>query len=190
MKREFLTELLPDADSAVIDKIMAEQAKDAEAQENTIASLTTERDGLKDQLAAANNEIKSYKDMDIDGIKAKASEWETKYNTDTEALKNQLAEAQYGFAVKDSVSGMNFTSASAKKAFIADLTAKKLPLQEGKLLGLEDFVKSYKESDPGAFASEEDGKMPVFSRGTSGGSSTNADASLRAAFGLPAEKSN
>ena len=63
-------------------------------------------------------------------------------------------------------------------------------MQEGKLLGLGDFVKSYKESDPGAFASEEDGKMPVFSRGTSGGTGTNADASLRAAFGLPAEKSN
>ena len=106
MKKEFLTELLPDTDAAVIDQIMAEYEKSVEAQKNAVASLTTERDGLKAQLAEAGNEIKSYKDMDIEGIKKKAAEWETKYNTDTEALKTQLSEAQYGFAVKDSVSAM------------------------------------------------------------------------------------
>ena len=189
MKKEFLTGLLPDADAAVIDQIMAEYEKSVEAQKNAVASLTTERDGLKAQLAEAGNEIKSYKDMDIEGIKKKAAEWETKYNTDTEALKTQLSEAQYGFAVKDSVSAMRFTSASAKKAFVADLTAKKLPLQEGKLLGLDDFVKEYKESDPGAFAPDEEDKTPVFSRGTSGGGAPGASAAIRAAFGLP-EKSN
>ena len=106
MKKEFLTGLLPDTDAAVIDQIMAEYEKSVEAQKIAVASLTTERDGLKAQLAEAGNEIKSYKDMDIEGIKKKAAEWETKYNTDTEALKTQLSEAQYGFAVKDSVSAM------------------------------------------------------------------------------------
>ena len=49
---------------------------------------------------------------------------------------------------------MKFSSESAKKAFLSDLKAKKLPLQEGKLLGFDDYLKSYKESDPGAFAPE------------------------------------
>ena len=34
------------------------------------------------------------------------------------------------------------------KNLLPDLTAKKLPLQEGKLLGLDDYVKGYRESDP------------------------------------------
>lgn len=105
------------------------------------SSLETERDGLKTQLETAAGEIKSYKDLDVDGIKQKAADWETKYNTDTQNLKEQLEAANYGFAVQQAVSGVKFTSESAKKAFIADLTAKKLPLQEGKLLGLEDFRK-------------------------------------------------
>lgn len=190
MKREFLESLdlgegvkLP---KSAIDAIMAENGRDIEAKNNTITTLTTERDGLQTQLNAANATIQSYKDMDIDGIKAKAGEWETKYNTDTQVLKDQLAATEYGFAVKEAVAGLKFSSESAKKAFVADLTAKKLPLQEGKLLGLEDFAKTYKESDPDAFLPENDEKTPVVTRGGGGGGPTlGADAALRAAFGLP-----
>lgn len=61
--------------------------------------------------------------------------------------------AQY--AAGNAASGLKFTSESAKKAFLADLAAKKLPLQEdGTLLGLEDFVKAYQKADPGAFAKD------------------------------------
>lgn len=165
MKREFLTTLLPNIGKEVIDQILAESEKELEAGKNQVEALTTERDGLKTQLDAANGEIKSYKEMDIDGIKAKSAEWESKYNADTQKLKDDLAAAQYGYSVKDAVSAMRFSSESAKKAFVADLTAKKLPLQDGKLLGLEDYVKSYRDSDPDAFAPE-DGKMPTFVRGS------------------------
>ncbi|MDD2956440.1 MAG: phage scaffolding protein [Oscillospiraceae bacterium] len=190
MKREFLEGLdLGEGvklSKAAIDAIMAENGKDIEAKNNTITTLTTERDGLKTQLETANTTIKSYKDMDVEGIKAKADEWETKYNTDTQALKDQLDAANYGFAINGAVAGLKFSSESAKKAFVADLTAKKLPLQEGKLLGMDDFVKSYQNSDPNAFLPEGDDKTPVATKGgTGGGTQIAADAALRAAFGLP-----
>lgn len=192
MKRDFLENLdlgngakLP---KAAIDAIMAENGKDVEAKNNQISTLTTERDGLKTKLGEANAAIQSYKDMDIDGIKAKVGEWETKYNADTQALKDQLDAANYGFAVKNAVSGYKFSSEAARKAFLADLTAKKLPLQDGKLLGLDDFAKSYRETDPAAFAPEGVGKMPIATRGTGGsGAGLGSDAALRAAFGLPTE---
>jgi hypothetical protein len=186
MKREFIKELVPDISKEALDAIMAENGKDVEAQKATVTSLTTERDGLKTQLEAANAEIKSYKDLDVEGVKAKSAEWEQKYNTDTAALKTQLDDANYGFAVTGAVAGLKFSSESAKKAFVSDLTAKKLPLQEGKLLGLDDFTKTYKEADPNAFAAEGDGKTPVITKGgTGGGGSVTSDAALRAAFGLP-----
>lgn len=164
MKREFLANLdlgegahLSDT---AIDAIMAEHGRDITANQNTIQTLTTERDGLKTQLNEADKTIKSYTDMDIDGIKKSAAGWETKYNTDTKALKDQLDAANYGFGVERAVSGLKFTSEGAKKSFMADLKAKKLQLQDGKLLGLDDFVKTYKESDPGAFVKENDDHDP------------------------------
>ena len=195
MKREFLEGLdlgegvkLP---KAAIDAIMAENGRDIEAKNNIITTLTTERDGLKTQLDTANDTIKSYKDVDVEGIKIKVSEWETKYNEDTQALKDQLDAANYGFAVKGAVAGLKFTSESAKKAFVMDLTAKKLPLQDGRLLGMDDFVKAYQTSDPSAFLPESDDKTPVVTRGGAGGGpAMGADAAMRAAFGLPDNSKN
>ena len=168
MKRDFLENLdlgegvkLP---KEAIEAIMAEHGKTVQAKENAITTLTTERDGLQTQLTEANTTIQSYKDVDVDGIKAKVGEWETKYNTDTQALKDQLAATEYGFAVREATAGISFSSESAKKAFLADLTDKNLPLQEGKLLGLEDFTNAYKEADPGAFVSEQ--TPPPFAAGT------------------------
>ena len=129
--------------------------------------------------------------VDVEGIKTKVSEWETKYNEDTQALKDQLDAANYGFAVKGAVAGLKFTSESAKKAFVMDLTAKKLPLQDGRLLGMDDFVKAYQTSDPSAFLPESDDKTPVVTRGGAGGGpAMGADAAMRAAFGLPDNSKN
>ena len=188
MKRDYLKNL--DIGGGVhlsdelIDQIMAEDGKAKNELQNTITTLTTERDGLKAQLSDANAAIQSYKDMNIEGIKQSAADWETKYNTDTQALKDQLEGVKYGYAVDNAVSGIKFTSESAKKAFVSDLTAKGLKLQDGKLLGLDDFTKTYKESDPGAFASDD--PTPTITVG--GGQKTQtgpvSDAALRAAFGL------
>ncbi len=188
MKRDYLKNLdigggahLSDE---LIEQIMAEDGKAKAEMQNTITTLTTERDGLKTQLSDANTAIQSYKDMDIEGIKQAAADWETKYNTDTQALKDQLEGVKYSHAVETAVSGIKFTSASAKKAFVSDLTAKGLTLQDGKLLGLDDFTKGYKDSDPGAFAPDE--PTPTITVG--GGQKTQIgstfDAELRKAFGL------
>lgn len=117
-------------------------------------AMQTERDTFRTQLETANTTIQSYKDMDIDGIKQSAKDWETKYNADTQMLRDKLADMEYGHTVEAAVAGLKFTSTAAKKAFVADLTAKKLTVQDGKLLGLDDFVNAYKQSDPSAFASE------------------------------------
>lgn len=192
MKREFLENLdLGDGvklSKEAVEAIMAEHGKTKTGLENQITTLTTERDGLKGQLEEANSAIQSYKEMDVEGIKQKAGEWEEKYNTDTQTLKKQLEAAHYGFAVKEAVAGIKFSSESARRAFIADLQEKKLPLQEGKLLGLEDFTKSYQETDPGAFVPENDDKTPVAVRGTGAGLGSDPTAALRAAMGLPTEK--
>lgn len=190
MKREFLKGLdlgngthLPDE---TVETIMTEYGKTEANLQNTITALTTERDGLQTQLTDANAAIQSYKDMDIDGIKQSAANWETKYNTDTQALRDQLDATKYGYAVEQAITGMKFTSDSAKKAFTADLTAKKLPIQDGKLLGLEDFTKSYKETDPGAFAPET--TPPSFTTGGGTKSQLGGISALRSAFGLPTKK--
>ena len=143
----------------------------------------TEITGLKEQLKNANAEIQSYKDMDIDSIKKSVSDWETKYNKDTQELQDKLVKKDYEYIVKEKVSGLKFTSESAKKSFMADLMEKNLKLENDTILGFDDFVKNYKETDPNAFESEQ--KQPQFSNGNNSGKVdlSNTDA-LRKAMGL------
>ena len=188
MKREDIKNLLPDISKENLDAIMDLHSADVGAHKQNVTALTTERDQLKTQLEEANKQIQSYKDMDIEAVKKSAADWEAKHAADTKALQDKLDAANYGFGVERAVAGLKFSSTAAKNQFVSDLTAKKLPLQEGKLLGLEDYVKSYRESDPGAFVPENDEKTPVAVKGGSGGTGLDTDAALRAAFGLPNEK--
>lgn len=134
-------------------------------------TATTERDDLKTQLSNANTEIQSYKEMDVEGIKQKINDWETKYETDTKALQKKLAQKDYDHTIEKMVEGLKFSSTSAKKTFTNDLIAKELKIENNNLLGFDDFVKEYKESDPGAFVPEEDPetkKKPSFGSPTPG----------------------
>lgn len=186
MEAKFIKDLLPDIAEDTLQAILTENQKDVSEIERARAALETERNGLKEQLTTANTEIQSYKDMDIDGIKQKATDWETKYNTDTQALQQQLQEQAYGYAVDKAIGGVKFSSTAAKKAFTADLKAKALKLEDGKLLGLDDYVKAYKEMDPDAFAAEED--APHIVSRTRGGGGGGFSAALRAAMGLENKK--
>lgn len=68
-------------------------------------------------------------------------------------LTAQVSALKADYAAENAAAGLKFSSASAKKAFLAELKGKGLALQDdGKLLGFEDFVKKYKTSDPDAFA--------------------------------------
>lgn len=183
MERKFLEGL--GLEKAAVDTILNQYSADIGRHKKTAEAAQTERDALKEQLGEADRTIKGFEKLDVDGIKTKAAEWETKYLTDTQALKDQLAAKEYEYSVNGAVAGLKFTSESARKAFVADLTGKKLPVQEGKLLGLEDFVKTYKESDPRAFAKDDGEPAPHVVSKTSGGNTGGAGAVLRAAFGLP-----
>ena len=125
-----------------VQKVFAMNGADIERKNQTIATLTAERDTARTQLGEANKKLEGY-DPD----------WKTKSENAARQARQQVEALQSDFAAQSAVSGLKFSSESAKKAFLADLKAKKLTLQEGKLLGFGDFLADYRKTDPGAFAS-------------------------------------
>lgn len=113
--------------------------------------------GIRQQLTDANAEIQSYKDMDIEGIKTKAAEWENKYTTETQALNNRLAEQAREHAEDMFMAGYKFTSKAARNGVLGELRAKKFQLDNGTLLGGKEFMDSLmaNEEYKGAFVVEE-----------------------------------
>lgn len=171
MKREEIREKIPDITDEQLEWLMAETGRSIQS----LAAVTAERDGLARQLDAANAKLEGYE-----------PDWKTQVEAARQATAAQIAEMESGYAAERAVSGLKFSSESAKKAFLADLTAKKLPLQDGKLLGFEEFAERYKEADPGAFIPE--GGVPRVTAGTTGAPAgltgkDAANAAFRAMFG-------
>lgn len=154
LKVEGLENGLP---KSVIDEIMAEYGQDFKQKDEQIETLTTEKEGIKKQLEEANNQIQSFKDVNVEDLNNQIKEWENKYNQDTENLKNELSKKDYDYKLKDLTNGLKFSSNGAKRAFLEDLKEKGLEFnEEGVLVGFDDFKKSYEETDPDAFYQEEE----------------------------------
>lgn len=159
-----------------VQKVFAMNGTELNDLKQQVATLTAERDTARTNLGEANRKLEGYD-----------PEWKTKADQARQQAEQQVAEMKAGYAATSAASSLKFTSDSAKKAFMADLKAKKLPLQDdGTLLGFDDYVASYKKTDPGAFAPE--GGLPRVSgsaTGTPAGPTTNeqANAAIRAVFG-------
>lgn len=141
----------------------------------------TELDGVKQQLSDANTTIQSYKDMDIDGIKQSAKDWETKYTQETQKLTAQLAAQERTHALDMFMGGYKFSSKPAENGVRAEFEKKNFTLEDGKFLGGDEFMKSLMENDDykGAFVIEDDSNpaddsheeeegKPFFARGVGG----------------------
>lgn len=142
MKREEVKGILPDITDEQLTKTMDLHGADIERQKQAIATLTTERDAAKNQLDEANKKLEGY-DPD----------WKNKVAEAESKAQAQVAALQSDFAAQSAVSGVRFSCESARKAFLAELKAKNLTLQDGKLLGFDDFLADYKKTDPNAFVS-------------------------------------
>lgn len=176
MKREDVKAIIPGITEEQLQQLMDLHSDDIGTHKQSIDTLKAERDAARTQLADANKKLEGYD-----------PEWKTKADQARQQAEQQVAEMKAGYAATSAASSLKFTSDSAKKAFLADLNAKKLPLQDdGTLLGFDDYVASYKKTDPGAFAPE--GGLPRMAAGTSGQPASptaheQANAALRAAFG-------
>lgn len=91
MKREFITNLLPEIPKEVLDQIMSENGKDVEAAKKPFADY----DAIKGQLVEANKTIEDFKGKDIEGVQKAAEEWKAKYEQSEKDHATKLADMEF-----------------------------------------------------------------------------------------------
>lgn len=176
MTRDFLKNL--GIEDAKIDKILDDNMQDigkekrkTDAAEAKLATANTSLADVQGKLTAVNKEIETMKaaNGDIAAVQQQLSDLQSKYDTDTAALKGQIADRDYSDAIGKAISGkgLKFSSKAAERAFTDALKAKKLELKDGELSGLDDFIKAQKEADPEAFVPDK--PAPSFGGPVGGG---------------------
>lgn len=114
----------------------------------------------KSRADAAEEKLASFEGLDPDKVKEEIKNYKEEIEQAKKEYKEQLEKRDYNDLVEKAVGNLKFSSASAKKAFLAELTNDPLKVKNGTLIGFDDFVKGYKETDPEAFAAD-DGKAPA-----------------------------
>ena len=141
---EVSKEIMKDYGTAISN----EQTKTSKAQENL--------NNLQKQLDDANNEIKSYKDMDIDSIKQSAADWEDKYNKLIQEQKDAKEKSIRDERVNEFFKDTKFSSEMAKKGIIAEFDKKDFKYDEESksFQGATEWLNNLKEQDKGSFLSD------------------------------------
>lgn len=130
---------------------------DIQAKESTIGELkdtikTREKDikDIKKQLNDASTDSEK-----LGNLQTQLDDLQTKYTNDTKAFEERLSKQAYEFAAKEFASTQKFTSKAAKREFINALIAEGLKMDGDKILGANDFVKTYKADNEDSFVKEE-----------------------------------
>lgn len=158
---EILKELeieVPEGKEKSLTKKVSENYKTVSEHDKRVKKLEEERDQFKEQYKTAKETLDGFEGKDIEAITKERDEWKEKAKKAETEYKEKIASRDYSDAVSKAVEGLKFSSNAAKKAFVSELEADPLKMKDGKLLGFDDYVKAYQESDASAFVSEEDEK--------------------------------
>lgn len=114
---------------------------------------------LQEKLKSSNSDSEV-----VEKLTKELDEMKEKYKKANEEHEKALSERAYEFSIRELANSLSFSSNAAKKSFVNEAISKKLSMDGDKILGFDDFVKEFKESDPNALreAPGEDKKKAVF----------------------------
>ena len=117
---------------------------------DTITTRNADLDALKTQLNDAGSDAGKLEELNSNFEALKA-----KYEADTAALQTKLTAQAYEFAVRDFAGKQKFSSAAARRDFERSMISKNLPMEEGAIMGADDYMKAYAKQNADAFVKPE-----------------------------------
>ena len=136
---------------------------DLKAKDTQLESITGQVDNLNQTVATRDEDLRNLqKQLEEAGQDAsKLSELNTQFNAlqqqyenDVKAYQDKMQKQAYEFAVKEFAGTKQFSSNAAKREFISTMTARNLQMEDGKILGRDDFFEKYAEENPDALKVE------------------------------------
>lgn len=187
---DFLKELFGDA-ALTFEQLQAKVAEkglkladlstgnyvDKKKYDDAVETRDTQITELKGQITTRDKDLSALKKQvesgDADSqtklteLTEKLTKLQGDYDTAKKDYETKLTKQAYEFAVKEYAGGLKFTSEAAKRDFEGQLLAKGLKLEDQKIIGADDFMKTYKEANAKAFEEEKSepdnkGSLPTF----------------------------
>ena len=132
---------------------------DLKAKDTEIEAKVAEITGRDEQIKALNDTIGT-RDTDLANLQKQLEEagqdatklaelntqmtaMKTKYDDDVKSYQAKLDAQAYEFAVKEFAQTKNFSSQAARRDFVKSMIERGLQMEDGKILGRDDFADKY-----------------------------------------------
>lgn len=168
MKREDIARIFEGATDAQINEILNINSADIGSAKNgtaqQISSLTQQVTDLQAQMAQRDTDMQSLQEQltaaqtdagKLSEAQEALTQLQGKYAADQKKWDEKIAKQAYEFAIREATGKLKFTSAAAQRDFVREATAKKLAMENGALMGFDDFAAAYRAANPGAMVEEQ-----------------------------------
>lgn len=154
---DWLKPVLGEGYSEDIEKKVEEAIGKRFVSKTDFNAANAEKKALSTQIMERDKQLEELKKIDAASLQAEISRLQAENTQKDTDYKKQLAALEYDNAAAAYAGTLKFTSELARKAFISELKSKELKLDNGKLLGAEEFTKTMRQQNPTAFEPERAG---------------------------------
>lgn len=137
-----------------------------QAKETAIEGLNIQISTRDTDLANLKNDLEKAKNSGVDSqttidtLNTQLSTLQGEYDKAKGDYEAKLAGQQYEFAVTEFANGLEFTSRAAKEQFKNEMISAKLTMKDKSIVGANDFLATYKESNADSFKVEDPNPAP------------------------------
>ena len=126
---------------------------DLSTKDSIIADLNATIDTNKSDLQSFKEKLdKAGTDSTtIENLSNDLQALQKKYEADTKAYQDKLQSQAYEFAVNEYSNTLSFTSEAAKREFRRAMKEKNLPMENGNIMGAQDYMTEYAKTNADSF---------------------------------------
>ena len=147
--KQFNVEVTPDMEKAFSGEFLSEKEV-----EKKISKAENDRDSWKQRAETAEETLKGFEGKDLNAMQKEIDDWKEKATKAESEYNAKMAEHEKQELLKEAFADIEFTSESAKKAIMAQIS-ENVSVKNGKLIGFNDLLEDAKKNDASAFVDKE-----------------------------------
>ena len=147
--KQFNVEVTPEMEKAFAGDFLSELEVNKK-----LSKAENDRDSWKDRAETAEETLKGFEGKDFDTITRERDEWKKKAEDAEKEYFAKEAEREKQELLKEAFAEIEFTSESAKKAIMAQIS-ENVSVKNGKLIGFNDLLEDARKNDASAFVNKE-----------------------------------
>lgn len=137
-----------------LKKSMGEELYSKEEMEDKVKKASSESEQWKNRAESAEKMLEGLDGKSPEDILKERDDWKRQAEDSKKDYEAKIAEHEKNELLKEAFAEIEFTSGSAKKAIMEDIS-KGVSVRNGKLIGFSDLIEEAKKTDANAFVNKQ-----------------------------------